>query len=126
MSFDYYEKVPADYVPDIVAGAYRVFKSRTELIGIIRLPKENAEKKKLEPTAIYFSNRSIDQMPVPVDQNRELYLALRIMMMMTRSLEARSVDTLEACLQPVTLAHSMSWPKFASNVYLMLALHVGD
>lgn len=65
-------------------------------------------------------------MPGPADQNKELDLPLRIMTMMTRSLEARSVDTLEACLQPVTLAHSMSWPKFASSVYLMLALHVGD
>lgn len=106
--FDYYEKVTADYVPDIVAGAYRVFKSRTEPIGIIRLQKENTEEKKLEPTVIYFSNWSIDQMPVPADQNRALDLALRVMTMMICFLEARSVDTLEVGLQPVKWAHNMS------------------
>ncbi|KAF4451533.1 hypothetical protein F53441_5490 [Fusarium austroafricanum] len=115
--FEYYKKTTADYVPDIVAGAPPALQSHKELIAIIRLLKENPDKKRSELTTICFSNRSIDQMPVPADQNRALDLALRVMTMITCSLEAKSVDTLEAGLQPVTWAHDMTWPEFVSSVY---------
>ncbi|EXK78339.1 hypothetical protein FOQG_16972 [Fusarium oxysporum f. sp. raphani 54005] len=115
--FDYYRRITADYVPDMVVGAPPALQSHTDLVSIIRLLKDNSDKKRSELTAICFSNRSPDQMPMPTDQNRALDLALRVMTMITCSLEARSADTLEAGLQPAPWAHDMTWPQFISSVF---------
>lgn len=94
--FDYYRKVTAGYVPDMVVGVPPALQSHTDLMAIIRQLKDNPDKTRSELTVICFSNQSDDQIPIPADQNRALDLALRVMTMITSSLEAGSANTLEA------------------------------
>ncbi|UZP36553.1 hypothetical protein NXS19_004369 [Fusarium pseudograminearum] len=115
--FDYYGKVTAEYVPDMVVGVPPALQSHTDLISIIRVLKENPDKTRAELTVICFSNLRTDEIPMPADQNRALDLALRVMTMITCSLEARSTDTLEAGLQPALWAHDMTWPQFISSIF---------
>ncbi|CAF3617302.1 unnamed protein product [Fusarium graminearum] len=115
--FDYYRKVTAEYVPDMVVGVPPALQSHTDLMAIIRQLKDNPDKTRSELTVICFSNHSDDQIPMPADQNRALDLALRVMTMITCSLEAGSANTLEAGLQPAQWAQDMTWPQFISNVF---------
>ncbi|KAL6922380.1 hypothetical protein FSHL1_006339 [Fusarium sambucinum] len=115
--FDYYRKCTAEYVPDMVVGAPPALQSHTDLMSIIRTLKDSPDKTRAELTGDCFPDGGDDQMPMPSDQNRALDLALRVMTMITCSLEARSADTLEAGLQPATWAHDMTWPQFISSVF---------
>ncbi|KAL3608798.1 hypothetical protein FPOAC2_03808 [Fusarium poae] len=115
--FDYYRKITAEYVPDMVVGVPPALQSHTDLMSIIRILKDNPDKTRAELTGICFANQSTDEMPMPADQNRALDLALRVMTMITCSLEARSADTLEAGLQLATWSYNMTWPEFILSVF---------
>jgi hypothetical protein len=115
--FDYYSKITTDYVPDIVAGTPAALQSHTGLFAIIRLLKQNPDKARSELRTKHFANHDADQLPTISDQNRAFDLALRAMTMVTCSLEATPIDTLEAGLRPMPWKQDLSWTQFISSAF---------
>ncbi|KAJ3535332.1 hypothetical protein NM208_g7172 [Fusarium decemcellulare] len=123
--FDYYTNITASYVPDIVAGTPSALSNHTDLFAIIRLFKENPDTKRSELTSTHFAARD-GVAPTPDDQDRAFNLALRVMTMVTCCLDNRSIDTLEAGLQPIAWRDSMSWKQFLSTAFPVINLEPND
>ncbi|RSL64786.1 hypothetical protein CEP54_004594 [Fusarium duplospermum] len=123
--FDYYKNITAAYVPGMVAGTPPALSSHRELCAIIQVLKENPDTKRSELTSTHFANRG-GQAPTPDDQDRAFNLALRVMVTVTCCLDNRSVDTLEAGLQPIPWRDDMTWTQFLSTAFPVIDLDPSD
>ncbi|KAF5009709.1 hypothetical protein FDECE_4055 [Fusarium decemcellulare] len=123
--FDYYAKITASYVPDIVAGTPSALSNHNDLFTILRLLKENPDKKRSELTSSHFATRD-GEAPTPDDQHRAFNLAVRVMTTVTCCLDNRSVDTLEAGLQPIPWRDNMTWMEFFSTAFPVIDLNPSD
>lgn len=123
--FDYYKDVTSAYVPDMVAETPPALSGHNELFAIIQLLKDNPDTKRSELTSTHFANRD-GKAPTPDDQDRAFNLAFRVMTTVTCCLDSRSVDTLEAGLQPIPWRDDMTWTEFLSTVFPVIGLDPGD
>ncbi|RSM05631.1 hypothetical protein CEP52_006176 [Fusarium oligoseptatum] len=123
--FDYYRNITAAYVPDMVVGIPPALSSHRELFAIIQVLKENPDTKRSELTSAHFTNRG-GQTPTPDDQDRAFNLALRVIATVTCCLDNRSVDTLEAGLQPIPWRDDMTWTQFLSTAFPVIDLDPSD
>ncbi|KAL1969804.1 hypothetical protein VTN77DRAFT_7313 [Rasamsonia byssochlamydoides] len=123
--FEYYKKITASYVPDLLPGSQPALRSHEDVFDIIRLLKAQPDVPRSQLTRDYFAGRGEGPLPTPEDQDRAFSLAVRAMTIVNCSGRHESSDLLELGALSVPWRHDVSLSQFMQDTFPMTA-HLGD
>jgi hypothetical protein len=112
--FRFYRNVTSWNIPEVPVNSHHALRSHDDLFRIIQLLKENSEVPRSDLTKQYFSNCGKDDELHITDQHRAFNLAVRVMTMISCSVESQSLGS-----ETVVWRNDKSLQEFMASTFPM-------